>query len=158
MDTFYIHYANQSGNGLSDIGPYYANNRFIQRGTGLGSFFSSLYNYLRPILSSGLNLLKKQGLKTGIQVINDLSEKKSLKEILKSRGSEALNNIRSTVVDKMQAGSGYVKRKIKRLKDKRGKKMAIKQATNVKNNQFNKRSSKKKKSNQKRILDIFSTS
>jgi hypothetical protein len=52
------YYFDQAGSGSPDgvIGPIYAIQPFIQRGHGIGSFLSNLFQLVRPVLRSDSNL------------------------------------------------------------------------------------------------------
>lgn len=153
--TFYTQYLRQVGSGQHDIGTIYSQNRYVQRGGGgFGNVFHRIFDYLKPILMSGLNLVKNQGIKSTAQIIQDIGSGLPMREILKSRGQQALNEIRDTVVKKIQGGAGKLKRKIKRL---RKRKNGIKASSQVKTAQLSSTNSNKKKSKstKKRILDIF---
>lgn len=104
------------GAGLHNIGKLHYQPVYLQRGAGLGGFFTKLFTYLQPLAASGISALKDQALRTGKEILNDLGEKKSIKSVLKTRGREALNDLTVRGLDKLkkevgkQRGSGYIKR------------------------------------------------
>lgn len=111
MDKVYInYYLSQVGGGLNDIGPIYGSPRIYQQGRGVGSFLGGIFKYLRPLIYSGLNAIKKQTIKTGTNVLNDLG-KKPFKDIIKERGMQAMDELKEKGLKKLhkmteQSGNG----------------------------------------------------
>lgn len=104
MDEVYLkYYQAQAGNGLSDIGQlYHISPKFVQRGRGgIGSFFSGIFRHLKPIIKSGLRALKKQSIKTGVNIIKDLGEK-PIKDILVEEGKAAVDELAQKGIKKLQ--------------------------------------------------------
>lgn len=104
------YYLSQIGGGLTDIGPLYSNPRFYQQGRGVGSFLGGIFKYIRPLLYSGLNALKRQTLKAGVNVLNDLG-KRPFKDILKQQGKQAVDELTEKGMKKLkklseQSGNG----------------------------------------------------
>jgi len=78
----------QTGNGLKPFrGPAF------QRGYGLGGFFKGLARSFAPVLKQGLAKVGKKALKTGVQVFQDVSQGKSVKESIKRRGKQNINEM-----------------------------------------------------------------
>jgi len=78
----------QTGNGLKPFrGPAF------QRGYGLGGFFKGLARSFAPVLKKGLVKVGKKALKTGVQVFHDVSQGKSVKESIKRRGKQSINDM-----------------------------------------------------------------
>lgn len=146
MDRVYTnYYFVQAGGGLSDIGHLYTQPYILQRGSGIGSIFSGLFKFLRPMISSGLNEIKHQSLKTGLAILRDTSTK-PLKEVVKEQGKLALQDLAAKGLEKLskpQEGTGCSTKK------------AIKRRRNIKNNNHLISSPKRKRQQPKRILDIF---
>ena len=73
-----------------------------QIGYGLGSMFkkmaSSIIPLVKPIVKSGFNTLKREGLRQGMGVAQDLLSGESLKEAFKHRGKNLLKNVRQKAV------------------------------------------------------------
>lgn len=170
MENAYLqYYSIQTGSGFKGIGPLYHNSRFVQRGSGFGSFFGALYSFFKPLLHSGLSALQNQAVKTGSEILNDLGSR-PLKDILQSRGYQAKEELKSKLKRKFQEGSGLMfadiaqKKRTKRARRtkrvKRLKKKSIKVNRNKKRRQSSTKAKKartsKKKSAKTRILDIFS--
>lgn len=168
MNSYYTqYYLRQEGRGLSDIGALYHSPLINQRGRGgVGSFFSGFLKYLKPLVSSGLNALKSQALKSGSAILDDVGNK-PLKEILKEQGKAAIQNLAVRGVDKlkrMQAGQGQGQKYIKRRKTSNkvhsafklkqgGKgKSRKKKKTTLKNK---KQTNSKKSKTKTRFVDIF---
>lgn len=111
MDEVYLkYYQSQAGNGVGDIGElYHISPRFNQRGRGgIGSFFSGIFKHLKPLITSGLRALKKQSMKTSVNIIKDLGEK-PIKEIFIKEGKAAMDELAQKGIkklQKMQEGEG----------------------------------------------------
>lgn len=165
MENAYIeYYSVQVGSGLKDIGPLYHNARFVQHGRGFGSFFESLFTYLKPVFKSGLNALKDSALKTGTSLLSEVGSR-PLNEIFIEHGKKFKEDLGSKLKRKFQDGSGLMfagiakKKKAcsKGIKAKRTKK------TNQSSTKRKQRKSSKnpkqtksgKKNSKTRILDIF---
>ena len=106
---------NQYGLGLGEIevykGPILHNHSQYQRGKGLGRFFARAFQYLSPLIKSGISALKDQGIKSAGSIINQLGEEKDLETILKQESKSALKNLKEKAINKLnssgiQAGSG----------------------------------------------------
>lgn len=150
----YMHYyQKQIGGGINDIGELYQAPLFLQRGRGIGSFFSGLIKNLKPLFKSSVNALKEQGVKSANAIVRDLGNK-PLKQILKEHGKTAATDLMNRSINRLnrgkQQGSGKaIKRKhtgtlnhfmSKQRQSKSKKRKTIK---------------KKPKNKNKRILDIF---
>lgn len=150
MNTYYTqYYLRQAGGSISDIGGLYRAPGFLQRGrgAGVGSFFSGLIKFFRPLVSSGLSALKDQTLKSTQNIIADIGHK-PLKQILQEQGKVAVSNLADRELNKLrkmqqqrneQKGNGRIRRK-KRIK--RGK---ITKKNHSKIKRVRKRSRKKQK-------------
>lgn len=151
----YINYYNsQSGGSLHGIGPLYFNSRnTLQRGRGIGDFFSTVFRNLRPLISSGLSALKDQAITSGANIISDLG-RKPLKEILYDQSERAIQGLAEKGVNKMrryrQRGSGGIKRRgVRRIGH-----LPVKRRRRQVGAGKRKRRRRKTKS-RKRTLDIF---
>lgn len=154
MEQVYTnYYLSQVGFGLEDIGPLYRiHPQYIQRGSGgIGAFFSAVYRHLKPIFKYGLQALKRQTIKTGTKVINELGSK-PIKEILLDHGKRAASELAEEGIKKlkkMQEGEGTAHSF--NFKPKRS-------ATSIKSQLI--RTIKKKRNTlrkkKKKIVDIFS--
>lgn len=78
------YYQRQSGNGLAVF-----KGSTIQRGHGIGGFFSGLLKGAMPLLKSGAKTVGKQLLKTGLNITGDLLNGKNFKESAKQRFSQS---------------------------------------------------------------------
>lgn len=85
------YYVNQAGNGL----PVFSGAR-VQRGHGLGNIFSGLVKAAMPLVKSGVKALGKHGLKTGIQIAEDVlsgqKPKRAIQRRTKKAGSQLLDS------------------------------------------------------------------
>lgn len=152
------YYRLQAGNGLRHIGHVYRSPRNgYQKGYGIGSFLSNIMGYLRPYAMSGLKSLTSQTYKSGKDVFSDLIENKSLGEIVRTRGKEAVLDLAEQGVKtikkmaKRQSGSGINRRSRTRRKTVGGKR-------HKKTKQIGGRRIKRKvkrRTKKKRVLDIF---
>ena len=73
MYRYTRYYANQSGG--DEIGPVYRASFRVQRGNGIGSFFSGLFHFVKPLLYSGTKAVEKEALKTSSNIITDILNK-----------------------------------------------------------------------------------
>jgi hypothetical protein len=84
-----------------------------QYGYGLGSMFkkmaSSIIPFVKPLVKSGLNTLKREGLRQGIGVAQDVLSGESVEEAFKQRGKDLLKNVRHKAVSGIKRAA--VKRK-----------------------------------------------
>ena len=159
MENAYIeYYTVQVGSGLKDIGPLYHNTRFVQQGRGFGSFFETLFTYLKPVFKSGFNALKDSALKTGTSIISEVGSR-PFNEILIDHGKKFGEDLSSKMKRKFQDGSGLM---FAGAAKKKVCKKGIKVKQIKKNNQSSKKRKprksikKKTKISKARILDIFS--
>lgn len=162
MEGRYLkYYLNQGGRGLSDIGVLHRGPLYYQRGHGgVGSFFSTLFRTLHPLL----NVLKDQSIKTGSAILRDIGQK-PIKDVLKEQGAIALQDLTERGVNKlkrtMQAGKGIKRRGmslktqllLKRFKRNVGKKRGVQKGGKKK--RITKRSKRRISVKRKRTLDIF---
>lgn len=164
METRYLkYYINQSGRGLSDIGVLHRSPLVLQQGRGVGDFFSAVFRTLKPLLSSGLNTLKDQSIKTGSAILADLKQK-PLKDILKEQGTAALQELTEKGLSKIKRnmqGKG-IKRKITRSRPqsivRRSKRKTRRKPGIQKGGRKRRRSGKRRTARtvkRKRVLDIF---
>src|SRR6218665_1967045 len=114
------YYVKQSGNGM----PVFHGTR-MQRGHGLGSILSGLFRRAWPVIQSGAKAFGKQFLKTGLQVANDVVERRPLiKESGMKRVPEGIKSFVSSKIFNAQSGRGQnrpppkrlIKRPVKRAK------------------------------------------
>ena len=120
------YYKRQVGDGLAVF-----RGATVQRGHGIGGFFSGLLKGTLPAIKSGAKVLGKQLLKTGMDITGDLLSGKNIKDSAKDRFSESGQQMikqLSTMIE----GNG-LKRKVPG-QSRRNKK----QKTNNKNDIFNK--------------------
>ena len=68
------YYIQQKGNGLSVF-----RGATVQRGRGIGSFFSKMMRGAMPLLKSGAKVVGKQLLNTGASIANDMIDGQDLK-------------------------------------------------------------------------------
>lgn len=123
MYSYYTqYYLRQQGHGLADIGPLYKGPSIYQRGSGIGNFFSGLFRNLKPLISSGLEALRDQSVKTGTAILSDVG-RKPFKEILKEQGKIAVQDLTQRGVNKlkrMRSQTGGRRKNIKRRKTSAG--------------------------------------
>lgn len=104
------YYTNQAGNGLS-----YYRGIPLQRGSGLGGIFRSMFRMAVPLFKKGAKALGKQFLRTGVEVANDVIQGKDVKSAVKQRAKEAGKSLTDKAANKVKnmIGSGQHKRKSK---------------------------------------------
>lgn len=150
--THYIsYYINQIGSGSGGsvaISSVYRGHRY-QRGHGIGSFLGGLLRMAMPYIKSGVKILAREGLKTGIHVTDDVINKGyNFKESLRGRSKEAgrnLQNIAASKIIDVMSGRGYKRRVNTSKRQSRGSKSTRKSASRKKNNKKTKKKLKKRK-------------
>lgn len=161
-DIYTTYYLNQAGSG---VGGVYTSGLY-QKGHGIGSFLGGLFRCVFPLLKSGSSALGNELLKSGANIISDISRNEPVEMTIKKRGKETINNLSKLVGDTM-FGSGYkaskaVKRphssssarSIKTVKKRKASKKAKSKKTTSKSKR---KPVKKAKSRSKsEIFDIFS--
>lgn len=162
-DVYVKYYTIQSGAGFNEerFGPLLRFSPKYQRGRGLGGVFAGLLRYLRPMLSSGLKFLKTEAINTGADLLSGINQQKPIKEILRDRSLNIVDNIRDKAVNKINnmSGSGrhlHQLKKKKTAKNKCSKAINIGNIKNRKKGIKRKRNSSVKHSKKQRVLDIFS--
>lgn len=160
-NTYVQYYQCQSGSGISDFGPLYYTPRFVQAGRGFANFFASLYGYLKPLITSGFNAVKKTAIKTGTKMLSEVGSR-PLREILLEHGASAVNDLHQKFKNKFQEGEGMFTISKKGIKRRRlgnnshstSKIGAVSTGKNKKKKKKLKKDNNKKKLKQ-RVLDIF---
>ena len=114
-------YKSQAGQGFSDIEVFRGTP--YQRGYGFGSLFK---RFALPVLK----FIGKHALKTGINVGQDVLEKKNLKQSIKDRGKEGLRNAAQDSLNRAgqyltQRGTGLKRKKLYKKKPAKRKKKDI---------------------------------
>lgn len=92
------------------VGNHYKRSR-IQKGEGLGSFLSSAFSRIFPLIKSGLKTIGRQFLSSGVDVLKDTISGKDIKSSLKDRLKQAGTNLTDKAVNKIDnmVGSGRYK-------------------------------------------------
>lgn len=160
-DVYTAYYLNQAGSGFGGV---YTSGLY-QKGHGIGSFLGGLFRCVFPLLKKGSSTLGTELLKSGANIISDISRNEPVKMTIKKRGKETINNLGNLLGDKM-FGSGYktstaVKRahsvgssrKVKTAKKTKTEKKKIKKTTPKNKRKPAKKSKSRTKSE---IFDIFS--
>lgn len=101
-DVYTAYYLNQAGSGFGGV---YTSGLY-QKGHGIGSFLGGLFRCVFPLLKSGSSAIGTELLKSGANIISDISKNEPVERAIKSRGKQAINNLSKLVGDKM-FGSGY---------------------------------------------------
>lgn len=108
--SYYVHSYpgsnNQLGGSLEEIEVYTGPvHRYRQGGGGISRYLASTFRYFKPLLSSGINVLKDQGIKSAGTIINQLGER-DVKSILKAEGENAINNLKQKAINKLKRTVG----------------------------------------------------
>lgn len=101
-----LYSGNQRGSGLSDI-QVYRGPLHRQSGSGWGTFFNTAAQYLKPLLYSGVNALRDQGIQSAGSVLSQLGQK-NLKTILNEESKKAVRNLSDKAIQKLQRNSGII--------------------------------------------------
>lgn len=113
-DKYYRnYYENQIGNGLSVF-----KGATVQRGHGIGGFFSNLFKGAMPMIKSGLKTVGKELFSAGVDIARDAIQGKDVKASAQKRMMESGDNLLSKLSDKMK-GNGL--RPIRRRQRKSSK-------------------------------------
>lgn len=158
QNTYIQYYESKYGSGISDFGPIYYTPRIIQHGRGFGSFFASLFNYLKPLITSGLSAVKDTAIKAGSKALSEVGNR-PFKEILIENGVSAANDLEQKYKKKFQGGQGFLAARKNAIKSKYHPK--INHSTSKTRSVKTKRKTLRKKSKRiskikERVLDIFS--
>ena len=86
----------------------------MQKGYGLGGFFKGLARSFAPVLKQGLIHVGKKALNTGVNVLGDVVNGRNVKEAVKSRAQESIQDIFSPINDSTQSKKISRKRTVKR--------------------------------------------
>lgn len=161
-DAYTAYYLNQAGSGFGGV---YTSGLY-QKGHGIGSFLGGLFRCVFPLLKSGTSALGREVLKSGANIISDITRNEPVDMVIKKRGKETINNLGRLMGDQM-FGSGYKPRvAVKRSQSattSRGAKTVKKRKTNKKSKNKRKPTKNSRKPTKKRksrtkseIIDIFS--
>ena len=79
-----------------------------QRGYGLGSFFKSIACVAVPLVKRGVNAIGQKAVETAVNVGHDVLAGKNMKEAVKNKGRQAVNDLAKQGVNniKGQIGGG----------------------------------------------------
>lgn len=165
-DVYTEYYLNQAGSGFGNV---YASGIY-QKGHGIGSFLGGLFRCVFPLLRNGSSAIGSEILKSGANIISDISKSESPEVAFKKRGKEAINNLSNLMSEKMfgrgykpvvagkraQSSTGSRGGKKAKLADKKTK---VKPKTNTKS-KTNKTPKKKQQKSKRRgkselLFDIF---
>jgi len=91
----------------------------IQRGYGLGSFFSSLARRALPFLKQGARTLGRAVLKTGVNVAQDVLAGKNLKQSARSRIGQSAQSLKEQALNQLTGQRGSGQKSLKRKKPQR---------------------------------------
>jgi hypothetical protein len=92
--TYHDYYIHQAGTGY----PVFAGRRY-QRGHGLGSIFGGLFKAAMPLLKQGAKNLKREALKTGLNIAGDVVQGRNIKQAAKSRLKSTGENLLQKAMD-----------------------------------------------------------
>lgn len=117
----------QCGGLVKDIGPILRQGAVYQRGygcyprpyygRGFGSVFRGVLRFFQPLLVKGLKTVGNEVLKAGSDILMDI-DKKPVKELVKTRGATAYENLKRKAINKFEP---LVKGEGKAIKRKRVK-------------------------------------
>lgn len=115
MDHLTTYYINQAGGGsLGDVvGPVYNGSPYIQHGHGIGSFLSSLFRIVKPVLIRGAKAVGRETLSAGSNILADMVTKSpdvKVKDIVSKRVTESTQKL----VNKLK-GAGKKRQKRNRV-------------------------------------------
>lgn len=79
-DVYTTYYLNQAGSGFGGV---YTSGLY-QKGHGIGSFLGGLFRCVFPLLKSGSSALGNEILKSGANIISDISRNEPVEMVIKS--------------------------------------------------------------------------
>lgn len=107
--SYYVHSypgSNQLGGSLSEIEVYSGPvRRYRQDGGGIARYLASAIRFFKPLLSSGINALKEQGIESAGSILDQLGNK-DVKSILKEEGQRAIKNLKQKALNKLNQTTG----------------------------------------------------
>lgn len=115
FEDHYIGQTNQTGHGLN----FYRGNSY-QKGFGLGGLFRSFFRAAVPLFKSGAKAVGKQLFRSGVDLLNDVTQGQDVKTATKRRLKEAGNVLtdKASTKGKSMIGSGKRNKKRKRTKSR----------------------------------------
>lgn len=151
-DPYTLYYLNQAGSGVGNV---YAGCVY-QKGHGIGSFLSGLFRCVLPMIKSGGSTVGSELLKTGVNIISDISRNESPEAAIKKRGKETLNNLSRIAGEKM-FGCGYIQQSSgKRSHSSTSNRSAKKKKSAKKSTNKNTKKKQAKPRSKREVIDIFS--
>lgn len=107
--SYYVHSypgSKQIGGSLGEIEIYSGpGRRYRQGGGGIARYLSNALRFFKPLLSSGINALKDQGIKSAGSIINQLGDR-DIKSILEDEGQKAIKNLKQKAINKFNRVAG----------------------------------------------------
>lgn len=125
------YYAQQSGNGLAVF-----KGATVQRGHGIGGFFSRLLRGAMPLLKSGAKIVGKQLIDTSANVAKDLINGEDLKSAALQNFSTGGKQLLSTLTGTLKSKGTKRKRSVKSNSSTRSPKTNKRQRTSKHQNIF----------------------
>ena len=93
----------------------------VQRGYGLGGLLKGLFRAAVPLFKQGAKAVGRTALKTGARVANDVLQGQDIKSSLKTRGSQARQELQKKAKKKIVKMIGGGKKKMKKSVKKTSK-------------------------------------
>lgn len=108
--AYYLRQLNQTGGRYKNFDETYSQPSLVQRGYGfggIGGLFSTLIRHLTPLVASGFNALKNQGIISGQNILSELnnSPSKSFKDIVRNESKSAIDNLSNKAINKLKRKS-----------------------------------------------------
>lgn len=102
VEPYTAYYTSQAGNGMGTI----YRGSVTQKGRGIGSFLSGLFRSVLPILRRGAHTVGREALRTGAHILGDIAENKPIGPSVRSRISNAGDNLKRKAEHKIEAMAG----------------------------------------------------
>ena len=121
-ETYYNH---QIGTGNKSSHPdYFKTNIYSQRGRGIGSvLLQAIRGLASPLIRTGTRALAKQALKTGSQVLSDVTSGRKLSDSVKHRALQSLQDLTDQAVTTTTTRKRRKKRVVRRKVKKRTRRL-----------------------------------
>lgn len=140
-DIYTEYYLNQAGSGFGSV---YAGGVY-QKGHGIGSYLGGLFRCVFPLLKNSTSVLGSELMKSGVNILSDISRNGDPEFVIKKRGKETINNIGNIIGEKM-FGKGYAVNQIRKRRQSTIGTQSVKKVRQSKNSS---KKSDKKKQNKK---------
>jgi hypothetical protein len=114
IERYTKYYHDQAGSGISTV---FRGSTYQRGHGGIGSFLKGLFRIAFPLFKSGAKAVGHEALRTGANILSDISADKPMKQVLKDRLEEAGNSLQRKAAAGVarMSGSGLKATKRRRI-------------------------------------------